>query len=353
MFVLFVFIILFFFPSELTSWSYQQATSIHSTRLFASDINVVEFAVASSKLNSDLVYVIILTNNHWIEIYSSKSLNNEACYSFQLRSPARVHSTASGNFYVLASNGIVYSITQDITAENEINFNMKANNQLKIPCSLMFSCILTLNGFESLLVLADNGQSIAVCMMERIIYIDIDISSYSLSSSLKSINSDKTQNLLLLHFNNKNLASCQVKLDDLNEKISLQLSSYNQADKFVLKNNCLVTYDNGTTQLHLYDIRSCLRSEPIQLNSECQYLCLNENATYIFTLVKPRVLYMYRVIDCQRLAKLFVYDLVSCMVADNDFVVLAMNDRRLLTLMIADPNDPAVHSKIQALPSRY
>ena len=41
------------------------------------------------------------------------------------------------------------------------------------------------------------------------------------------------------------------------------------------------------------------------------------------------------------------------MVADNDFIVLAMNDRRLLTLMIADPNNLTVQAKIQALPSRY
>ncbi|CAF0737665.1 unnamed protein product [Adineta steineri] len=40
------------------------------------------------------------------------------------------------------------------------------------------------------------------------------------------------------------------------------------------------------------------------------------------------------------------------MIDDNDFLVLAMNDRRLLTLMIADPDDSTVQAKIQALPSR-
>ncbi|CAF5010040.1 unnamed protein product, partial [Rotaria magnacalcarata] len=39
------------------------------------------------------------------------------------------------------------------------------------------------------------------------------------------------------------------------------------------------------------------------------------------------------------------------MTADNEFLVLTLNDRRLLTLMIADPNDPTVQTRIQSLPS--
>jgi hypothetical protein len=62
---------------------------------------------------------------------------------------------------------------------------------------------------------------------------------------------------------------------------------------------------------------------------------------------------MYRTSDGQQLAKLFLFNLVSSITADNDFVVLAMADRRLLTLMIADPQDPMVATKIQALPSRW
>ncbi|CAF1363565.1 unnamed protein product [Rotaria sp. Silwood1] len=338
--------------SELTSWSYQYAPSIHSTRSFLDDVTINEFAIASNNLNSEMIFVLILTTNHWIEIYSAKSLNDDALYSLHLRSPARVHSTINGNFYVLTCNGIVYSIAQQIASNNEFNFNQKTNSQLKIPCSMMLSSVLTLNGLESLIVFADNGQSMAICTMKRVIYIDVDVSSYISSSSLKSITSEKTQNLLLLYFNNKTLISCQVKLDESNEKGSLQFTPFDQADKFCLQNNCLATYNNGKTQLNLHDIRSSTCYEPIQLDSECQYLCFNESATYVFALVKPRVLFMYRMTDHRQMAKLFVYDFVSSMVADNDFLVLAMNDRRLLTLMIADPDDPTLQARIHALPSR-
>ncbi|CAF3283884.1 unnamed protein product [Rotaria sp. Silwood2] len=338
---------------ELASWSYQYAPSIHSTRSFLDDVTINEFAIASNNLNSEMIFVLILTTNHWIEIYSAKSLNDEALYSLHLRSPARVHSTINGNFYVLTCNGIVYSIAQQINSDNEFNFNQKTNYQLKISCSMMLSSVLTLNGQESFVVFADNGQSMTICTMERVIYIGVDVSPYiSSSSSLKSITSEKTQNLLLLYFNNKTLISCQVKLNESNEKGSLQFTPFDEADKFCLQNNCLATYNNGKTQLNLHDIRSCTCYEPIQLDNECQYLCFNESATYVFALVKPRVLFMYRMTDRRQMAKLFVYDFVLSMVADNDFLVLAMNDRRLLTLMIADPDDPTLQARIQALPSR-
>ncbi|CAF3376500.1 unnamed protein product [Rotaria sp. Silwood1] len=338
--------------SELTSWTYQHAASIESTRLFRDHITINDFAITSSKLDSEIIFVLVLTSNRWIEIYEAKSLNKETLFNLQLHSPARVHSTHSGTFFVLTNNGLAYSIAQQITSENEIQFNQTANIQLKIPCSKMFTSVLTLNSLENLIIFADNGQSMAIWTIERIIYIDVDVSPYLLSSQLKSIDSERTENLLLMYFDDKNLLSCQVNLEESIDRGSLQMTPFDKADKFCLKNDCLATYNNGNTQLNLHNIRSRTCYEPIQLENECLQLCLNESASYVFALVKPRVLFMYRINDRRQLAKLFVYDFVSFMVADNEFLVLAMNDRRLLTLMIADPDDPNIQAKIQALPSR-
>ncbi|CAF4789439.1 unnamed protein product, partial [Rotaria sp. Silwood2] len=60
---------------------------------------------------------------------------------------------------------------------------------------------------------------------------------------------------------------------------------------------------------------------------------------------------MYRINDRHQLAKLFLYDLVASMKAENYSLVLAMNDRRLFTLMTADPIAPDLQEKIQTLPS--
>ncbi|CAF4890317.1 unnamed protein product [Rotaria sp. Silwood1] len=336
---------------ELTSWLYQHSASIESTRLLLDDITISEFALVSINLHSENIFVLVLTNNHCIEIHSAKSLNNEPLFSFHLRSPARVHSTPSGIFYVVTCNGIVYSIIQQITSDEQIQFNQTANIQLKIQCSMMFSSVLTLNGLESLIVVADNGQSMAIWNMQQTVYIDIDVSSYVSSLQLKTITGERTKNLLLLYFNDKSLISCQVNLDKSNDKGSLRLTSLDRADKFCLKSHCLTAYNNGKTEFNLHNIHSHTCYEPIQLDNECQELCLNETATYDFALVKPRVLFMYRINDYRQLAKLFVYDFVSFIIAVKEFLVLAMNDRRLLTLMIADPDDPTLQTRIQSLPS--
>jgi hypothetical protein len=246
----------------------------------------------------------------------------------------------------------MYSIVQQNTSNEETKFNETVSIQLKIQCSMMFSTVLTLNGLECLIVFADNGQSMAIWTRERIIYVDTNFSAYVSSSQLKSVTGEHTDNLLLLYFHDKTLISSQVNLDKSNKKGSIELTPFDKVDKFCLRKDCLAAYNNGQTQLHLHNIRLCTCYEPIQLDNECQVLCLNESATYVFVLLKPRVLYMYRMEDRRQLAKLFIYDFVTFMTADNEFLVLAMNDRRLLTLMIADPDDPTSQAKIQALPSR-
>jgi hypothetical protein len=162
--------------------------------------------------------------------------------------------------------------------------------------------------------------------------------------------SEKSEENLLFYFQDKSLLSCQFQLSN---KTSYQLTPFDKADMYCLKNNCLTTAINGENQLNLHNIESCVCHEPIQLENECEQLCMNDSGDYIFALVKPRILLMYRVKDRRLLGRLFVYDFVTTMVASNDFIILGMNDRRLLTLMIADPDDPTLQSKIQALPSRY
>lgn len=315
------------------------------------NISINEYAVASGVLNSDVVYVLVLTNNHWIEIYPSTSLSREPIFSLNMRYPTRVHSTPKGNFYVLTCKGSVHFIKQEITSTNEIQYNQTAQTQLKIKCSMMLSSTLTLNGLECLVVFADNAQSMSIWTTDRIINVNIDVSPF-VSSTLKSVTGDQADNLLLLYFNNKTLISSQVNLKISNDKASVQLTPFDEVDKFCLRKDCLAAYNNGKTHLSLHNIRSDTCYEPIQLENECIELCLNESVTYVFALVKPRVLFMYRINDRKQLAKLFVYDFVTFMVADNEFLVMALNDRRLLTLMIADPDDPTVQTRIQALPSR-
>lgn len=308
----------------------------------------------SSILQDQMVFVVILTNNHWIEIYSTESLRQEPLFTLHLRSPARIHSTSLGGIHVLTSQGSVSSIIQQAASNQQVKFNQTDGTQLKIQCSKMFSTVLTLHGSERLAVLADNGSSMAIWNMEQLTYVDINISLYGSVPQLKSMTGERTENLLLFYFNNKTLVSGQVTIDQANKKESVHFTTFDQVDNFCVKKHNLATCkNNGKNQLNVYDTHALTSYEPIQLENECQELCFNQSAAYIFALTKARVLFMYRMKDRQQLAKLYTYDLVTFMTADEDFVVLAMNDRRLLTLMIADPDDATLSARIKALPSRY
>ena len=207
----------------------------------------------------------------------------------------------------------------------------------------MFSTVISIDSTEYLIVVADNGGSFAAWTSERVINIEIP----SLTSSLKSVTGERSHDSLLFHLKDRSLVSGRVNLDS-----SIRLTTFTQVDRFALRNNRLVTSNNKTNQLDFYDLHSSASSTRIQLENHCEHLCLNESGRCVFALVSPRVLYMYRFTDGRPVTKLFLNDLVSAMKADDDFLVLAMVDRRLLTLMIADPDDPTVSEKIRALPSR-
>ncbi|CAF0986663.1 unnamed protein product [Adineta steineri] len=338
---------------ELAIWSYQHSTSIDSIRLYSDPLMVNEFAIISNKFNSNMIFILIILNNHRIEIYSCELLHHEPVFILQLRSTSRVHSTTYGDFLLLTNTGSLCSIVQQTNSYDNIEFKQKNNVQLNIQCSMMFSTIVNLDSNESLVVFNDNLQSIAIWTRTYLlIYIDITHSEHLLSLNLTNYSNEPTQDSILLHFNDKSLVVCRIKFDEVNKKGSVEMIPLDTADLFCRKNNFVASINTKQNQLNLRHLRSETLYKSIQIENECEQICLNETATYVFVVIKPRILFMYRVNNGQQMAKLFLYDSVISMRVNNDFIVFAMNDRRLLTLMIADPNDPNVQKKIQALPSR-
>ena len=212
----------------------------------------------------------------------------------------------------------------------------------------MFSALITIDSTEHLLVFADNGRSLAAWTMERVIYIDVP----PLTSPLKSLTGERSDDLLLLHLHDTSLVSCRVTVDKAINTGSVHLVPFGQVDRFALRNNRLVTLNSKTNRLDLYDLHSSASRTRIPLENQCKHLCVDESGRFVFALVKPRVLFMYRFVDGRQVTKLFLNDLVSSMQAEKDFLVLALVDRRLLTLFIADPDDPTLEATIRALPTR-
>ena len=324
----------------LTLWSYQHSGAIESKRQFSQSTTIIDYAVLDDSA------VLIITNTFWAEIYALKSLDKEPLFRLHLRNPTRIFSFEN-TFLLLTNDGSIRSLTQQMIKTSP-KFTQTSTQQLKIPCSRLLCSLLTLQSKPSLVILDDHQHSFAIWSSNEIISMNIDLSSFS-SARLSRLSGTSSEENLLFYFENKSLVSCRL---DLSRKKSSQMKSFGTVDLYTQKKSSLATILHDENRLTLHDIPTGTSHDPIQLENECEQLCLNESGEYVFALVKPRILCMYRVKDRQRLGRLFVYDAVTTMIASEDFIVLGMNDRRLLTLMIADPEDPNLQSKIQALPSR-
>ena len=326
---------------ELTSWIYQHSTAIESTRVFSSSTKIEHYATLADTA------VLIVTSTQWVEIYALPSLHKEPVFRLHTRCAAKAFTTDAKTFILITNDGSIRSLSQQ-ASKTLIKFQQTSIKQVNIKCSKLFTSMLTLNSKPSLVILDDDQHSLAIWLADELIYMSIDLSPHA-SKRLVRLTSEPNQEVLLCYFENKALVGCRIALG---KKNTCHLTLYDTADIYSSKNNCLATVSTGDNRLYLHNIHSSVCYDPIPLESECEQLCLNESGQYVFALVKPRVLLMYRVSDCRRLGRLFVSDFVTTMVANEDFVVLAMNDRRLLTLLIADPDEPRTQSKIQALPSR-
>jgi hypothetical protein len=320
---------------------YQHSTFIESKRYFSHSTTIEHYAVLADSV------VLVITNTFWAEIYGLKSLDKEPLFRLHLRYPTCVFLFDENTFILITNDGSIRYLTQQPT-KTSIKFTQTSNQQLKIKCSRLLCSLLTLQSKPSLIILDDDQNSLAICTVNEILTMDINLTQSS-PIRLLHLTSDKTEENLLFYFEDKSLLTCRIRLSNPN---SYHLESFGTADIYCLKKNCLATVINGENRLNLHDINSNVCYEAIELENECEQLCVNESGEYAFALVKPRILCMYRLKDHQRIGRLFVYDYVTTMIASNDFIILALNDRRLLTLMIADPDDPTLQSKIQALPSR-
>lgn len=282
--------------------------------------------------------VAIVTEKHSLEIYSFKSSKNKPIFRLDLRYSARLYPVDERSFFVLTSDGGVLSI--------DSSFQQTSSKHLGISSSKFFGTMCRIESKASLVVLADDRSSVAIWNGETFSSVKIDLSRFA-SLQLEKFLGEPTEDFLLFHFNDKTLLSSR-----LTNSKSSPLVSFGHVDRFAVESQRLVTATNDSTRLDFYSVFSSNSERTIELNGKCEHLCLNASASYVFVVVAPRLLLMYRVNDGRALGRLFLHDFVMTIAADADFLVLAMNDRRLLTLLIADPDDPQLPAKISALPSR-
>ena len=135
-------------------------------------------------------------------------------------------------------------------------------------------------------------------------------------------------------------------------------------ESFRLNENVLVAYDKAGKQLVGFDSRNFLRTneEPfrevlfkISLNTNVYLLKhygLSSDCKSLFTVEENNKMNFYRLRDMKLTGEIILYSSVGEVACSDRFVCMTSEDRRVISYMICDPEDPASKMNIKKLASR-
>ncbi len=183
------------------------------------------------------------------------------------------------------------------------------------------------------------------------------------TDSLIAINN--LNELFLLNFD-MNRAS---KLKLIRSSIStLAINLVGRFESFKLINNILLAFDSLNMLLIGFDIYSiieansfakCLFRVKLKENLENDFSFisldygLSPNSEYCYVILNKKFVRLYRAKEqTQMIGEMPLYGEANCSFCTDQFLALGMQDNRVCSYLIADPNDPEAYEKIQQLESR-
>lgn len=131
----------------------------------------------------------------------------------------------------------------------------------------------------------------------------------------------------------------------------------NKFKNFILNKNVLCALSIDQIELCVFSLNNFnvfkFKNLLLKINvSKCSYYRLSENNDYLVYFEKPKFLTMYRLSDGEKIAFTALYSDINNLLVSNEYVYLAMRDRRILSLLIVDPKEPFHDLRIKKLPSR-
>jgi len=170
-------------------------------------------------------------------------------------------------------------------------------------------------------------------------------------------------------------SDCLVGLDNLKNLnfISYQVQSnsiqtFNNdwlvVESFKMNENLLVAYDKTEKQLVGFDLRNSLKAKEEPFSKVLFKLSLNRNISVLnhygisldckslFTVEENKKLKSYRLSNMTLTGEMMLYSSVGAIVCSDRFVCMTSEDRRVISYMVCDPEDPRSKMNIKKLASR-
>ena len=139
--------------------------------------------------------------------------------------------------------------------------------------------------------------------------------------------------------------NCKQELDLAREKSVFSLTEERNRKLFEMNQIYLLNLSQNRDLMKL-SLSKEINLKVMNVDSDLEYL--------VFGDCIEKLIWLYRIRDLERLACLPIYGEINQIKfnADNRFVCLNMNDRRIFTLLIVDPRNPDHSKRIGELPSR-
>ena len=242
-----------------------------------------------------------------------------------------------------------------------------------------FKFDLTFDNTLSYAGLTREKQFFVIYHKNELIYLDNSNGTVLVRKSLnetgldyfvKSTNLINGQKKLFYHFEKTNdfigLNSMKqivyIKYTNDNTKIQLITSSQDES-KFVkigLFKHILFAFCEQKHELYVYNLKSFIEKDAFNNpifklffpDNSLQFACISDDCEYLATVEIPKMLSLYRLSDCKRIAHVPLYNEINSILMSDHYVVMGMQDKRILSYLIVDPLRSDHENRIAELDSR-
>jgi hypothetical protein len=88
-------------------------------------------------------------------------------------------------------------------------------------------------------------------------------------------------------------------------------------------------------------------------NNKLQFACISDDCEYLATFEESRILSVFRLSNSKRIAHVPIYNEINSILMSDHFVVMCMQDKRILSYLLVDPLKPEHSNRISQLDSRF
>jgi hypothetical protein len=133
----------------------------------------------------------------------------------------------------------------------------------------------------------------------------------------------------------------------INEKILVE-----NCEKLGLFKNILFFESNNEIKVYNLKNGSIIFNQSFSKN-KIQFATISDDCEYLATFEESRLLSIFRLSDSKRIANVPIYNEINSILMSDHYVIMCMQDKRILSYLLVDPIKPEHSNRISELDSRF